>query len=381
VIIFLLSSFSLFKIGVFTTAVPEAEMVKCHTGERFELSRQCDFYRTRTPEELTESGEYPWIEEWCTTITWREANQTNNWGNCMNMSLDDEFRYITSNQVPDYYFNPYCPIGLGYGYCIPQEKVCHFPDLICGENYGEGTTAYGDVWVPREHHFKIPLAGNPTRSDRPGDMYDAGTVGAEKDLGPALGVAINGVGIFGPNDAGDVSIDDAGFQLTCGGHVTPPTRKKKSESGPPGMPPLYHYHKSPECLSPFKNASIGFHKGAQPYKHAQLMGWALDGFGIYAYQDINGSAPVVDQCGGHFGPVDTGEVVYHYHSRPIVPYHLACQGPALGKCDATQRGTNFCHPGCGADVCVQPGTSEEELRAHLATWDGGWLDNYSVNLY
>ena len=33
---------------------------------------------------------------------------------------DSEFRYITSNNVPDYYMNPYCPIGLGYGYCVPQ---------------------------------------------------------------------------------------------------------------------------------------------------------------------------------------------------------------------------------------------------------------------
>ena len=55
------------------------------------------------------------------------------------------------------------------------------------------------------------------------------------------------------------------------------------------------------------------------------MGWAMDGFGIYAYQDVGGAAPVVDECGGHFGPTDTGEVAYHYHSRTIVPYHLACQ--------------------------------------------------------
>ena len=55
------------------------------------------------------------------------------------------------------------------------------------------------------------------------------------------------------------------------------------------------------------------------------MGWAMDGFGIYAYQDVGGNAPVVDECGGHFGPTDTGEVAYHYHSRTIVPYHLACQ--------------------------------------------------------
>ena len=50
------------------------------------------------------------------------------------------------------------------------------------------------MWVPEIHHFKIPLSGDPTRPDRPGDMYDA-VEGAEKDLGPATGVAINGIGI------------------------------------------------------------------------------------------------------------------------------------------------------------------------------------------
>ena len=40
----------------------------------------------------------------------------------------------------------------------------------------------------------------------------------------------------------------------------------------------------------------------------------MDGFGVYAYQDIDGATPVVDECGGHFGPVDeTGKVLYHYH--------------------------------------------------------------------
>ena len=65
--------------------------------------------------------------------------------------------------------------------------------------------------------------------------YFAFKVGAAKDLGAAIGVAINGINIQvkfikgisphcqGPNDAGDVSIDEGGFQLACGGHVTPPT--------------------------------------------------------------------------------------------------------------------------------------------------------------
>ena len=91
---------------------------------------------------------------------------------------------------------------------------------------------------------------------------------------------------------------------------------------------------------------------------------------------------MVDECGGHFGPVDTGEVVYHYHSRTYVPYHMACQGPALGNCAATQRGTSYCHPGCGGyEVCVQPGTSEEDLREYLGQWDPDWLDQYNVNPY
>merc|ERR1711970_261789 len=381
-ILFLLQLLLVLVHGTHVPTVPKEDKIKCHTGVRVHLKRQCNAYRTGTQEELAASGRFPVIEDWCNTIRWREANMDNKWGNCMEMTKDEEFRYITANQVPDYYYNPYCPIGLGYGYCTPQED-CHFPELICGEDNGNGTTEFGDVWVPLEAHFKIPLVGNPTRSDRPGDMYDAATVGAEKEIGHVIGVAINGINIQGPNDAGDVSIDEAGFQLACGGHVTPPTETLPPNPYDPNgpMPSLYHYHKSPECLAPFTNASLGFHHGAQPYTHAQLMGWAMDGFGIYAYQDVNGAAPIVDECGGHFGPVDSGEVVYHYHSRPIVPYHLACQGPSLGQCASTQRGTNFCHPGCGADICIQPGTSEEELRAYLGVWDDSWLDNYTSNEY
>ena len=38
-------------------------------------------------------------------------------------------------------------------------QVCHFPNLICGQDNGAGTTAFGDVWVPSVHHYKIPLEG------------------------------------------------------------------------------------------------------------------------------------------------------------------------------------------------------------------------------
>lgn len=97
-----------------------------------------------------------------------------------------------------------------------------------------------------------------------------------------------------------------------------------------------------------------------------------------------GEDPVVDECGGHFGPVseDSDEVVYHYHTRTYVPYVMACQGPALGKCDETQGPhSNYCHYGCGAEVCVQPGTKQDKLKEYLATWDEEWLDTYTINNY
>ena len=261
----------------------------------------------------------------------------------------------------------------------------HIPGLTCGDDdNGLGTIAYGDVWVAQEDSYKIRLEGNPTQQDRPGDMYDARLVGGAKTNGAAQGVAINGIGILGPNDAGDVSIDDAGFQLACGGHVTPPMGNDETEGDVPSGPPKYHFHKAPDCLSPFTDAAKGLGVGGEPLEHGKLTGWAMDGFGIYAYQEEGGGVPVVDECGGHFGPVGSGgeEVVYHYHSRLIVPYHLACQGPALGKCAETQSGTSYCHPGCGGfDVCVQPGTDPVKLNAYISKWDSTWLEKYTVNPY
>ena len=48
----------------------------------------------------------------------------------MEMIIDDQYRWITTNSVPDYYFNPYCPIGRGYGYCVEQE-VGKFKNKMC----------------------------------------------------------------------------------------------------------------------------------------------------------------------------------------------------------------------------------------------------------
>jgi hypothetical protein len=87
-------------------------------------------------------------------------------------------------------------------------------------------------------------------------------------------------------------------------------------------PPLYHYHKAPDCLDEFVEQNKPFSHGGTQGKHGGLIGYALDGFGIYTFQDIGGTAPVLDECGGHFGPVDDDDlttVVYHYHTTTYTP--------------------------------------------------------------
>ena len=125
--------------------------------------------------------------------------------------------------------------------------------MICGNGSSVGSSAgftpYGDVWVPYASYYKVPKSPNPTRSDRPGDMYDAVEAG-EKNIGAATGFTIqNGVSIQGPNDAGNYNIDEAGFILPCGGHVTPPTDVLDDDGELAGVPPMYHV-REPSFLSP-----------------------------------------------------------------------------------------------------------------------------------
>ena len=192
-----------------------------------------------------------------------------------------------------------------------------------------------------------------------------------------IGAMYNGVQIKGPAEANGFNVDTSLIPLPCGGHVTPPV----------GPGPVYHYHKAADCLDKVTKAG-----GV----HGPRIGYAADGFGIYGYGDIRGE-PVLDECHGHFGPVDaTGKVEYHYHAsgttniegKPHAPYYMGCQGPSKGKCSSTVNkdydgGANWCGAGCGAEVCVQPGTKAAELGHYLDQFPAGrsWLANFTVNHY
>ena len=269
----------------------------CHMGLRNSYGRMCDSYKT-----IISTDEYPKLDSQCLNVSWyvpsngpskhrliarshlpsnmpsaipsnaprrtdiskrafdnttHEVSRNYSWGNCVQWTTKDGYRYLSSNAVPDYYFDPYCPFGLGAGYCIANEP-CPFPTLQCGVTKSRGYTANGDVWVPqlmqvrssvlsiilsnvpsnvhrtahrmfhrRLHRIncniegciecyigccingsmqaKLPAVGNPTRSDRPGDMYSSVDEG-ECNVGAATGFHLNGISIQGPNDAGATNV-------------------------------------------------------------------------------------------------------------------------------------------------------------------------------
>ena len=88
--------------------------------------------------------------------------------------------------------------------------------------------------------------------------------------------------------------------------------------GHPDMSSSYHYHTLTACLA---DPGTG---------HSALLGYALDGFGIYGNRGENGEALTdadLDGCHGHTHAITwNGQTVsmYHYHATAEYPYSLGC---------------------------------------------------------
>jgi phosphatidylethanolamine-binding protein (PEBP) family uncharacterized protein len=160
-----------------------------------------------------------------------------------------------------------------------------------------GITA-SNLQVPIAQNFyggsawKIPL--NPTIAASTTTAVD----------GP-IGIAINGVPIFNPCKQGGCQNGDTkvlGELDSCNGHA--------------GRGDDYHYHAAPTCLM-----------AAQPssYWDTHPLGWALDGFGIYGYNNADGSVATRDAiCGGNTSTVVGAPSGYSYHVTNTSPYVLSC---------------------------------------------------------
>ena len=61
------------------------------------------------------------------------------------------------------------------------------------------------------------------------------------------------------------------------------------------------------------------------YWDTHPVGWALDGFAIYGYNDADGKPATRDAvCGGNTNPVSNGPSGYKYHVTDASPYVMAC---------------------------------------------------------
>ncbi|MBU6270025.1 MAG: YbhB/YbcL family Raf kinase inhibitor-like protein [Betaproteobacteria bacterium] len=120
-----------------------------------------------------------------------------------------------------------------------------------------------------------------------------------------IGVAINGVPIFNPCKQGGCQNGDTkvlGELDACNGHA--------------GRADDYHYHAAPVCLMAGRPAS---------YWDTHPLGWALDGFAIYGYNNADGTTATRDGvCGGNTSPVVNGPAGYSYHVTDASPYVLSC---------------------------------------------------------
>jgi len=121
-----------------------------------------------------------------------------------------------------------------------------------------------------------------------------------------IGFTLTGGALFNAIDAR--GRDAAAYEILdkCGGH--------------PQQNGQYHYHDAAACLPHGRDASGG----------SELIGYALDGFGIYGPYDASGQKLAnadLDGCHGKVGPVMwDGKLVnmYHYVMTDEYPYSIGC---------------------------------------------------------
>ena len=155
-------------------------------------------------------------------------------------------------------------------------------------------------------NLQVPLPTNFTGSNAwklPLTPAIATSTTAVND-GP-IGVAVNGVPIFNPCKQGGCANGDTkvlGELDVCNGHA--------------GRADDYHYHAAPTCLMADQVAS---------YWDTHPIGWALDGFAIFGYNNADGTTATRDAvCGGNTLTVPNAPAGYSYHVTDTSPYVLAC---------------------------------------------------------
>jgi hypothetical protein len=154
-----------------------------------------------------------------------------------------------------------------------------------------------------QQQFRVELPANPT-------------LAAQASCAPgAVGILLSGVSLFNALDAPGRDAVAHELQDACQGHP--------EKSG------TYHYHSLSNCV-PDQAGSDG---------HSALIGYALDGFGIFGRHGQDGkilSSADLDECHGHTHEItwDGKKVVmYHYHATWDFPYTIGCMRGTFNQTD------------------------------------------------
>ncbi len=134
-----------------------------------------------------------------------------------------------------------------------------------------------------------------------------------------IGIALNGTPIFNAFDAENRDAVANEVQDSCGGH--------------PQQEGMYHYHGPTTCLPGYSENNA-------------LIGYALDGFGIYSNHDGEGreiATKDLDECHGMTSEVvwDGKKVsMYHYVLTQDFPYNIGCfKGTPITTSTTSTRST------------------------------------------
>lgn len=194
-------------------------------------------------------------------------------------------------------------------------------DKRTGNSFAVGEDIFGpfEAGFGAQQDFVMQQLGCTT----PSDGYVAGGIDthtAEQMMAYQCGVTLPRV--VDSSRGGYLSLLDE-----CGGH----TRE-------------YHFHESMECLYA---ASGG---------HSAKIGEAKVGGALYGKWEHTEKAklPLLDACGGHFGPTPESphEDVYHYHVQKGPPFTFGCYGPNDDGSLVTVEQCRQFYPGCDGNLAT-----------------------------
>lgn len=219
------------------------------------------------------------------------GNET--WPNRFTLSRENDKRVFSTNDLPNH--------GTGRFPIDPSDNAYQYdrnPNRI------------------REQSVRIELPLNPVLAGSPSCAPGA------------VGILLTGSVLFSALDAPGRDAVAHETQDKCQGHP--------QQSG------VYHYHSISSCL-PDDSTAGG---------HSALVGYALDGFGIYGHRGEGGkilTSADLDECHGHTHRIDwdgKSVTMYHYHATWDFPYSVGCLRGSYNRADVetlsgprpTQRG-------------------------------------------